>query len=67
MTNDTDDDVRELYTEIGCIMEDASLIALLWRAEDGLDVAARYREMSNAHAKIGEFLLQINVIAKDQG
>lgn len=61
MTHNTDDDVRRLFTEIGCIMEDASLMALLWKTEDGLDVAARYREISNAHAKIGELLKRIDI------
>lgn len=60
MANNTDNDVRRPFTEIGCIMEDASLIALLWSADDELDMLARYREISDAHAKIGELLKQID-------
>jgi hypothetical protein len=60
MAKPKNDKVRELFTEIGCVMEDASLLALVWRAEDKLDVIARYREISDAHEKIGELLLQID-------
>jgi hypothetical protein len=63
MTKATDDEVRRLFTEIGCIMEDASLVALVWRTYDKLDAQARYRKVSDAHAEIGKLLAQIaNVI-----
>lgn len=42
-------------------MEDASVIAQLWMAEDGLDVSARHQEMSKAHARTGKLLLQIDI------
>lgn len=59
MANQNDDEVRRLFTEIGCIIEDASLAALVWRDEN-LDIEARYRQISDAHAKIGELLTKIN-------
>ena len=63
MTNDTDDEVRRLFNDIGCIMEDASLIALVWR-DANLDLEARYRQISAAHIKIGERLTQIYALTQ---
>ena len=60
MAKPAQDEVRKLFTEIGCIMEDASLIALVWSSTDNLDVRARYRTISEVHEKIGELLLQID-------
>jgi hypothetical protein len=59
MTKATNDEVRKLFTQIGCIMEDASVAALLWKDGDALDVAARYWEISDVHAKISELLSRI--------
>lgn len=55
----SNDEVRKLFTEIGCIMEDASVVALMWRDEDGLDPRARLHSLSDAHAAIGDLLAQI--------
>ncbi len=54
MAKPVHDDVRKLFTEIGCIMEDASLIAIVWSSTDNLDVRARFREISDAREKIGQ-------------
>jgi len=53
------DEVRKLFTEIGCIMEDASIVALIWSDADGLDIPARLARLSDAHSKIGDLLAQI--------
>lgn len=53
------DKVRKLFAELGCIMEDASLVALIWRDADGLDPRARLQSLSDAHAAIGDLLAQI--------
>lgn len=53
-------DIRKLFTEIGCIMEDTSLLALIWAADDENDVAARFRQISDAHNKVGQLLAQID-------
>lgn len=45
--------------EIGCIMEDTSVIALIWNAGDRLDASARFRKISEAQEKIGELVAQI--------
>jgi hypothetical protein len=53
------DEVRKLFTEIGSIMEDASIIALLWSDTDGLSLRWRLQSLSDAHAKIGNLLARI--------
>ena len=60
MTKATNDEVRKLFTQIGCIMEDASLIALVCKADDKLNTQGRYRMVLDAHAKISELLTQID-------
>ena len=59
MANPANDEVRKLFTEIGCIMEDASIIALILRDGDGFDMPVRLKSISNAHAEIGDLLAQI--------
>lgn len=59
MEKPANDDVRKLFTQIGCIMEDASIVALMWRDGDGLDLRARLQSLSDAHAAIGDLLTQI--------
>ena len=60
MAKPAHDDVRKLFTDIGCIMEDASLIALIWSSTDNLDVRARFQTLSQAHKEIGNLLLRID-------
>jgi hypothetical protein len=54
------DEIRELFTEVGCIMEDASLVALIWRDADGLDPRARLKSLADAHAQIGNLIARID-------
>lgn len=58
-----DDKVRKLFTEIGCIMEDASIEALVWKDGDGLDLRARFNILSDAHLAIGDLLTQIDRVS----
>ena len=53
------DEIRSLCTEIGCIMEYACLVALVWDAGDGLGVQARIEKLSEPHIRIGILLSQI--------
>ena len=53
------DDLRRLSTEIGCIMEDACLVALVWDPVDRLGVQARIKKLLDAHSEIGILLSQI--------
>ena len=59
MANPANDEVRKLFTEIGCIMEDTSIIALIWRDKEDLDMRARLQSLSDAHAEIGDLLDRI--------
>lgn len=59
MAKPANDEVRKLFTEIGCIMEDASIGALVWRDGEGLDLRARLQSLSDAHAGIDDLLAQI--------
>ncbi len=59
MVNPANDEIRKLFTQIGCIMEDASIVALIWSDGDGLGVRARLESLSDAHAEIGDLLAQI--------
>ena len=59
MEKPANDEVSKLFTEIGCIMEDASVVALLWRDADGLDPRARLHSLSDAHTEIGVVLALI--------
>ena len=54
------DEIRRLCTEIGCIMEDACLVALVWDPGDRLGVQARIEKLSEAHMRIGNLLSQID-------
>lgn len=56
-------DVRNLFTEIGCIMEDASVVALVWSSKDELDIRARFHRLSDAHKNIGDLLSLIATAA----
>lgn len=59
MANSAKYEVRKLFTEIGCIMEDASLVALVWKYGDRLDLKERLHSLSDAHEAIGDLLAQI--------
>ena len=54
------DEVRKLFTKIGYIMEDASIISLIWSDTDGLDPRSRLQSLSDAHAEIGDLLTRID-------
>lgn len=52
-------ELRGLFTEIGCIMEDASVTALVWMHDDTRSILARASELRNAYDKIGLLLKSI--------
>lgn len=49
-------DVREKFTKIGCLMEDASVIALQWKSGDLLLVRARLEQLKAANQEISSLL-----------
>ena len=53
------DDVRAQFTKIGCIMEDASVTALIWDAVSSLTVDDRYQRLLDAHRHIQTALKKI--------
>ena len=59
MAKPADDEVRKLFTQIGCVMEDASIVALIWRNGEDLGLRARLQRLSDAHVEIGDLLEQI--------
>jgi hypothetical protein len=52
MDDKTEAHIRELCTRIGCVMEDVSVIALIWSKDDGLSIEARLQELHNAQLTI---------------
>lgn len=49
-------ELRRLCTEIGCIMEDASVTALVWWRGDSRSISDRAAELRDAYSKIGKLL-----------
>lgn len=58
MDKATQDRIRTICTQIGTIMEDASVVALVWDTQSGLSVAARLQLLDNAHADVSRLLKQ---------
>ena len=52
-------ELRKLFTEIGCIMEDASVIALVWSRNDTRSISDRVAELCSAYSRIGALLDKI--------
>lgn len=59
MAKHSDNEVRALFADIGCLMEDASVVALIWDPADAMTVKLRYERLSEAHGQIEEALRQI--------
>ena len=59
MTEHSNDHVRTLFTEIGCIMEDASVIALIWDDAEPITIEGRYQHLRNVHHAIDAALEKI--------
>ena len=49
-------ELRRLFTEIGCFMEDAGVTALVWRRDDTRSISDRAAELRGAYNKIGALL-----------
>lgn len=56
MDKATHDRIREICTQIGTIMEDASVVALVWKIDDSLSDPDRLHQIRHAHAEIGRLL-----------
>ena len=56
------DNVRELFAHVGCMMEDASAVALIWNVGEALTVDDRYEPLCQANHQISEALASIKTI-----
>ena len=65
MTEQSNDHVRTLFTEIGCVMEDASVIALIWADTEPISSQDRHQRLLNAYYKVGTALEKIEATIKD--
>ena len=57
-----DDNVRALFTQVGCIMEDASTTALIWHRAAAVTVDDRYQQLLLASRQIDAALKNIKCI-----
>lgn len=53
-------ELRELFTEIGCIMEDASVTALVWKRDDTRWMSDRASKLRDACNNISALLETID-------
>ena len=53
------DELYKLFTYIGCIMEDASAVALIWDRKAENAAKAKFEHLSRAHHEIARLLSQI--------
>lgn len=60
MDDDTRNRIQKLCTEIGSIMEDASLVAVVWKEDDGLSIKMRVGRLIIAHSEIGKLLSEVH-------
>lgn len=54
-----DTDIRELFTQIGCLMEDASVVAILWAGETDLNQKARLTLLREANDAVKNLIEKI--------
>lgn len=64
MDIDTENNIRGICTEIGTIMEDTSVVALIWTKDDDLSIAERLQLLRDAHLQIGMLLQQADNLAR---
>lgn len=58
MGKSTEDRIREMYTQIGTTMEEASVVALVWHIDDNFDAEDRLQQLRDAHTEIGRLLAE---------
>ena len=54
----THDRILEICTQIGTLMEDASVVALVWKIDDNLSDTDRLQQLRDANTEIGRLLDQ---------
>jgi hypothetical protein len=63
MDSDSEARIRQICTEIGTIMEDMSVVALIWTKDDDVSIAERLQLLRDAHRQIGTLLKQAEELA----
>lgn len=58
MDSDTENHIRQICAEIGTIMEDASVVALIWTEDGEVCIAERLQLLRDAHLQIGTLIKQ---------
>ena len=58
MNSDPENQIRPICTEIGIIMEDASIVALIWRKDADISIPERLQLLRSTHLQIGTLLKQ---------
>jgi len=59
MDDETKSRIQKLCAEIGSIMEDASVVAVVWKVDDGLSTKMRVGRLVSAHSEIGKLLSEV--------
>jgi hypothetical protein len=54
--------VKGLFTEVGCILEDVSVVALIWDDANPMSAGDRYQALLTAKHEIGAALKSIETI-----
>ena len=62
MNSDTENHIRQICTEIGIIMEDASVVALIWPKDGNAGMSDRLKSLRDAHLQIATLLKQAEAL-----
>jgi len=58
MNSDSEARIRQICTEIGVIMEDISVVALIWAKDGDVSIAERLQLLRDAYLQIGTLIKQ---------
>lgn len=63
MDSDMENHIRQICTEIGTIMEGASVVALIWPKDGDVSIPERLQLLRDAYLQIGMLLTQAEDLA----
>ena len=58
MDSGRENHIRQICTEIGAIMEDTSVVALIWTKDADVCISERLQMLREAHLQIGMLIRQ---------
>lgn len=64
MADISDDQIRTLFMQIGIIMEDTGMVALIWRDSDRLTTGDRLTRVTAANESIGALVSELEAIIR---